>query len=162
MSSTCYTDNGDIAFNQGPCNPDNIESLCCASGEICLSNGLCATDYGSFYAGSCTDKQFKASTCPNFCSLGLHSMSSGIYTADLCGKARPSSLLNVLDWASRLVTFVAPRMENKTAAATQRTLLVWTHLLRWAEQRRHCLLARPKRPSRPLGACQIAPRQPPS
>lgn len=74
MSETCYGHRSPNALflpNYGPCNPqpDSV-SLCCETGQTCLSNGLCVTQSGVYYNGGCTDSTYKAALCPTFCTSG--------------------------------------------------------------------------------------------
>jgi hypothetical protein len=46
---------------------------CCEDGDFCLSNGLCRYSHSEvggsgFYAGGCSDKAYKDSSCPALCS----------------------------------------------------------------------------------------------
>lgn len=70
MSQTCYTTHGIILPDYGPCDTKTTDTFCCTAGQTCLSNGLCATEIGTFYSGGCTDKTYKAAICPSFCTTG--------------------------------------------------------------------------------------------
>ncbi|KAL8794381.1 MAG: hypothetical protein Q9195_003079 [Heterodermia aff. obscurata] len=72
-SSLCYypdgTDSDDI-----PCHPTADVSFCCARASACLSNLVCenppnrASGFTGDYArGSCTDKSWNSTACPQFC-----------------------------------------------------------------------------------------------
>ncbi|KAL2044752.1 hypothetical protein N7G274_002527 [Stereocaulon virgatum] len=65
--ATCYLNNGATSAALGPCNVTEGVSLCCATGDNCLTNGLCATSTGVIYQGGCTDSTYKATICPKFC-----------------------------------------------------------------------------------------------
>ena len=67
---TCYAPNGTILTNYGSCSIQIGNSVCCAAGQTCLSNGLCATDLGGFYSGGCTDETYASPVCPEFCASG--------------------------------------------------------------------------------------------
>lgn len=69
-------DNAITAPDWVPCGQSNTTTPyvpCCASGDYCLTNGLChythSLDGGSgYYAAGCTDKTFKDTTaCPQLC-----------------------------------------------------------------------------------------------
>ncbi|KAL2156840.1 hypothetical protein VTH06DRAFT_4076 [Thermothelomyces fergusii] len=73
--AACYYPSGLQAPNDTPCRDDTPHSTCCGQGYACLSNGICqatgeelqkpgATE---FVRGSCTDKQWRSSSCPLFC-----------------------------------------------------------------------------------------------
>lgn len=73
MSRLCYqTSNVPLNSTQlAPCagaEGTDAVSLCCTPSEICLTNGLCATNAGLFYSGGCTDSTYKAAVCPKFCT----------------------------------------------------------------------------------------------
>ena len=76
MSEICYghsSPNAVILPNYGPCNPQaNSISLCCETGQTCLTNGLCVTQSGVYYNGGCTDSTYKAAICPTFCTAGMY------------------------------------------------------------------------------------------
>ncbi|KAL8922409.1 MAG: hypothetical protein Q9172_003565 [Xanthocarpia lactea] len=67
-SPPCYSPTGDTLPNYGVCDPRIKVSLCCASGETCLSNGLCSTPAGILYRGGCSDRSYKSGFCPLFCT----------------------------------------------------------------------------------------------
>jgi len=73
MSLSCYqTPNVPVNSTElAPCaatgGTDPV-SLCCNPSEICLTNGLCATNTGLFYSGGCTDSTYKATICPKLCT----------------------------------------------------------------------------------------------
>lgn len=77
----CYSPNGDLQINDVPCNPSTGAggvSFCCGRGFTCLSNRVCmlsqdtstgtVTRVGSTYRASCTDKSWKSTECPSFCT----------------------------------------------------------------------------------------------
>lgn len=72
--TTCYghsSPNAVILPNYGPCNPQaGSISLCCETGQTCLTNGLCVTQSGVYYSGGCTDNTYEAAVCPTFCTAG--------------------------------------------------------------------------------------------
>jgi hypothetical protein len=73
--AACYFPSGKLAVNNIPCRDDTPNAACCGQGYACLSNGICqatgeelqkpgATE---FVRGSCTDKEWRSSSCPLFC-----------------------------------------------------------------------------------------------
>ncbi|KAF1839493.1 hypothetical protein BDW02DRAFT_155016 [Decorospora gaudefroyi] len=68
-SQKCYGVDG-TALNgtYTPCNPSAKHSACCASSDICLSNGLCmattGASIGQLFQSGCTDKSGKDTACP--------------------------------------------------------------------------------------------------
>ncbi|KAF2096406.1 hypothetical protein NA57DRAFT_58322 [Rhizodiscina lignyota] len=68
---TCYFPSGTTAPPQYlPCDTDyRFDTHCCASGEACLTNGLC---YGAIlnmaYRGACTDRSWQDRSCPGVCT----------------------------------------------------------------------------------------------
>ncbi|AEO70295.1 uncharacterized protein THITE_2121526 [Thermothielavioides terrestris NRRL 8126] len=73
--AACYYPSGRLAPNDAPCRDDTPNATCCGQGYACLSNNICqatgeelqkpgATE---FVRGSCTDKQWRSSSCPLFC-----------------------------------------------------------------------------------------------
>jgi len=74
VSAICYFPNGFTTPQNVPCE-NNHDSPCCPPGYACLSNGLCVkTDATNetvgYIRGSCTDKSWRSSYCPNFCVRG--------------------------------------------------------------------------------------------
>ena len=67
---TCYASNGTILPDFGSCSSQIGDNVCCAAGQTCISNGLCATSDGHFYSGGCTDETYRSMVCPNFCTSG--------------------------------------------------------------------------------------------
>jgi hypothetical protein len=64
----CYYPNGDSKEDDVPCS-SAPGSPCCPEGWQCLSNGLCYLDYANYLGRyTCTDKSWKSSGCPNFCT----------------------------------------------------------------------------------------------
>lgn len=74
---SCYghsSPNAVVLPNYGPCSPQaGSVSLCCETGQTCLTNRLCVTPSGVYYNGGCTDSMYKAAICPTFCTSGRHS-----------------------------------------------------------------------------------------
>ena len=68
IAESCYWPSRQLADNYLPC-PNS--KACCATGEACLSNGLC---YGAYfniaYRGACTDKSWPEPSCPRVCHEG--------------------------------------------------------------------------------------------
>lgn len=85
-NALCYYPDGTAAPGDVPCSDSTENSVCCGTGYACLSNGICqatgdelkkpgATE---FVRGSCTDKTFRSSACPSFCSTpGQDNVSGG-------------------------------------------------------------------------------------
>ncbi|KAF3041989.1 hypothetical protein E8E11_000946 [Didymella keratinophila] len=75
----CFYKSGNPALTKpAPCNltavAEGKHTACCASDELCMSNGLCrnatSTPKTNFYwRGGCTDPTFQDPSCPNYCSL---------------------------------------------------------------------------------------------
>lgn len=71
MSAPCYSNTSFLLPDYGACDyPQQNPTWCCTPGQICLTNGLCATDLNAFYVGGCTDKTYKDAACPRFCQSG--------------------------------------------------------------------------------------------
>jgi len=72
MAQKCYSVDG-AALNSTftPCNPGAKHSGCCASTDLCLSNGLCmaTTDVyiGIIFSRGCTDSTGNDVACPQLC-----------------------------------------------------------------------------------------------
>ncbi|KAF2672101.1 hypothetical protein BT63DRAFT_411408 [Microthyrium microscopicum] len=76
--SQCYSKNKNIIHtnNHQPCGSTNSTSPhvpCCASGDQCMSGGLCHYTYSinggsGYYAAGCTDSTYSDSTCPDLCT----------------------------------------------------------------------------------------------
>ncbi|ETS73577.1 hypothetical protein PFICI_14523 [Pestalotiopsis fici W106-1] len=78
MSATCFYASGGSASTDGqtyiPCNTTAVEqgghSACCASGDMCFTNGLCKAGEGQWnwnWRVACTDPTFQDPSCPNYC-----------------------------------------------------------------------------------------------
>ena len=77
-ANTCYFPNGSPSADE-PCDPNALFTQCCGSASKCLSNGLCLVEVKNFvgdettgtqYArGTCTDKTWVSSLCPQQCLL---------------------------------------------------------------------------------------------
>jgi hypothetical protein len=77
-ANTCYYPNGSPSADK-PCDPNALFTQCCGSASNCLSNGLCLAEVNNFvgnetvgtqYArGTCTDKTWVSSLCPQQCLL---------------------------------------------------------------------------------------------
>ena len=74
---TCYYPDATVATGHIPCNATasdtpNDASACCAGygNSYCLANGLCWFD-GILSRGSCTDKNWASSSCPQWCQEGI-------------------------------------------------------------------------------------------
>jgi hypothetical protein len=75
-ANTCYFPNGTPSTDE-PCDPDALFTQCCGSRSACLTNGLCSLEAtnitGIEYArGTCTDKTWGSSLCPQQCQLNQH------------------------------------------------------------------------------------------
>ena len=64
----CFNAGGDYVREFGVCNTNNVASLCCLKGDVCLTSGLCKDTAGDLYQGGCTDKSYNSSACPKFCN----------------------------------------------------------------------------------------------
>ena len=69
-STPCFTPQGYKLLHYGVCDPRSPISLCCITGDTCLSNGLCAGPFDELYRGGCSDKSYLSTRCPNFCVEG--------------------------------------------------------------------------------------------
>ena len=72
-ANTCYWPLGGVS-GAVPCDPNAEVSLCCGSQSACLTNGICQHDdtntTGITYSrGSCTDKTWTSSICPQHCQI---------------------------------------------------------------------------------------------
>lgn len=78
MSMECYFPNGNPSPDK-PCDPNALFTQCCGSASRCLSNGLCLNSVNGFEGsetvgtsysrGTCTDKTWTSSLCPQQCQL---------------------------------------------------------------------------------------------
>lgn len=66
----CYSPAGNKLPGYGVCDPRLAASVCCGSGDVCLSNGLCSNPAREFYRGGCSDLTYKSGLCPAFCVKG--------------------------------------------------------------------------------------------
>ncbi|EMD95495.1 hypothetical protein COCC4DRAFT_155910 [Bipolaris maydis ATCC 48331] len=85
-SQQCYGVDGSLLDKSyTPCNPSAKNSGCCASGDICLSNGLCmgtqGASIGVIFSRGCTDSTGKDVACPQQCSGGSSNSNSASTTA---------------------------------------------------------------------------------
>lgn len=79
VAATCFYPNHDVANNDMPCDSSKTDSNCCGPGYACLSNKVCRQAHqdssGAFMPytygrGSCTDRTWTSSSCPQFCIIG--------------------------------------------------------------------------------------------
>ncbi|KND87051.1 hypothetical protein TOPH_08260, partial [Tolypocladium ophioglossoides CBS 100239] len=74
--SVCYFPDGSVAQQDSPCRDDTPQSTCCGQGYACLSNNICMatgkelqrSGASVYVRGSCTDKNWRSGSCPNFCA----------------------------------------------------------------------------------------------
>ena len=84
----CYQPDGTLAWGDYACDLSNSDSTCCGGSMICLNNQMCWSESeGAYYRGSCTDKTWKSSNCPQFCTGQWR---NGFYFCSFC----PSSILS--------------------------------------------------------------------
>ncbi|KAG9230453.1 hypothetical protein BJ875DRAFT_445006 [Amylocarpus encephaloides] len=75
QSKKCYYPNGLEAVDDIACGTRGDNSVCCGKGFVCLSNALCMDNStvvdgkiaGTLWRGSCTDRDWKSSICPESC-----------------------------------------------------------------------------------------------
>ena len=75
-SQQCYGVDGSALDNtHTPCNPSATHSACCASGDICMSNGLCMgtqdDSIGKIFSRGCTDATGKDVACASICPTSM-------------------------------------------------------------------------------------------
>jgi hypothetical protein len=72
-AKACYFPDKSVAENDTACTSDTV-SICCQAGATCLDNGLCfdpdGSAVGGYIRGSCTDKTWASSSCPQYCTYG--------------------------------------------------------------------------------------------
>ncbi len=66
-----YPDGVTVEPNHAPCNTTVTNSACCLPQDACTAGGLCLGTSNFNYRGSCTDKTWSSSACPQTCLLGL-------------------------------------------------------------------------------------------
>jgi hypothetical protein len=79
-AAICYYPNGDPSPQDLPCQDETDHSTCCGPGYACLSNHICMAtglerqipNAAKYDRGSCTDKTWRSSQCPNFCVNPAH------------------------------------------------------------------------------------------
>jgi hypothetical protein len=86
VKADCYYPNGSNAtdYTYVPCKGGSGVSSCCipSEGDVCLSNGLCYYDHGSYpFRGACTDKSWKSPSCPTWCIASM--CDEAMYTASM-------------------------------------------------------------------------------
>lgn len=71
---TCYAPDQTVAEDDIPCDPTQKQSFCCGKGWACLENKSCVPtelvpNGGTLSParGTCTDKSWQSSSCPDFC-----------------------------------------------------------------------------------------------
>jgi hypothetical protein len=90
-NSLCYTPDGELG-NDVPCNPENLPSVCCTAGFVCMSNGLCQPanwyEAGSsqFIRGTCSDQTWTAPQCHGYCVAGEFSLFFFFFYPETLGK----------------------------------------------------------------------------
>lgn len=76
--SICYYPDGTVSSQDTPCQDESEQSTCCGQGYACLSNNICIATgdeiekpgASTYVRGSCTDKNWRSSSCPSFCING--------------------------------------------------------------------------------------------
>ncbi|OCL13400.1 hypothetical protein AOQ84DRAFT_225623 [Glonium stellatum] len=84
-AATCYFPDTTEASHDFPCYPDRDISVCCGPGFACLPNGICEVTSDAvnpgvsypFVRGSCTDKTWASTACPQFCATTGYSLDGG-------------------------------------------------------------------------------------
>lgn len=75
--AACYYPDGNVTDDH-PCDPSASTSSCCGGGWVCQPNGLCKDRHSESWArGTCTDKDWASSACPQICTrkfLLIHSI----------------------------------------------------------------------------------------
>ncbi|MDA4132587.1 MAG: hypothetical protein OK454_05620 [Thaumarchaeota archaeon] len=77
-SADCYWADGSTDLDHDQCFSPSAGALglCCATGDLCLDNGLCQGATG-YYRGSCSYPDWSMGDCPNFCldnGAGVHAV----------------------------------------------------------------------------------------
>lgn len=76
VADTCYFPDGSSVTDHVPCTSGNGTTMCCSTGEICLTSGLCkvspwfTSDYYiryPYYRGACTDASWQSNGCLKHC-----------------------------------------------------------------------------------------------
>ena len=79
-AAQCYgLDGSTLDESFQPCNPDALNSPCCATnkadGDFCLTSGLCYAQtqgyQGFLYENGCTDQTGKSEDCLHICPDGM-------------------------------------------------------------------------------------------
>lgn len=70
VSQDCYAPDGSTITSFSICDSANGASLCCATGDTCLTKGLCQNPFGNLYRGACTDRSYESALCPSICISG--------------------------------------------------------------------------------------------
>ena len=83
-SQDCYWPNSSFSGSMVPCFNGTKPSACCGyqqdgSLAYCMTNNLCLGD-NSVYRGSCTDREWKSSSCPQYCTDGEYTQLSAVET----------------------------------------------------------------------------------
>ncbi|KAF2095947.1 hypothetical protein NA57DRAFT_59012 [Rhizodiscina lignyota] len=85
ISALCYYPDGTLS-NDLACNPNATASTCCGRGQVCLSNGICTfrnvSGSAIYNRGSCTDKNWNSSECPQFCISNSPGGGAGMYACN--------------------------------------------------------------------------------
>ncbi|CAN9231744.1 hypothetical protein CC77DRAFT_1031364 [Alternaria alternata] len=81
-SQKCYAVDGTaLDSTYTPCNPSAKHSSCCASTDVCMSNGLCMgttnESIGMIFSRGCTDSKGKDASCQQICP-GVSDDSNGL------------------------------------------------------------------------------------
>ncbi len=74
-AQTCYYPDGSVSSRDTPCHSPSVgdgASACCGYPDICLSNGLCLSQWGAEVVsrGSCTDESWQSPECSQYCYDG--------------------------------------------------------------------------------------------
>jgi hypothetical protein len=83
-SQKCYAVDGTaLDSTYTPCNPSAKHSSCCASTDICMSNGLCMgtmnESIGMIFSRGCTDSKGNDASCQQMCPGGTFTETQFIF-----------------------------------------------------------------------------------
>ena len=127
-AAICYYPNGDASPQDVPCRDDTDDSTCCGPGYACLTNNICMAtglerqipNAAKYDRGSCTDKSWRSSQCPNFCVNAAHgdTLNGGIGIAKCPG---PKDMYYCMDG----FPFDCTSGDNVLSFAGTRSQLAW-------------------------------------
>jgi hypothetical protein len=82
--SGCFWRNGteNPSLDYSPCEASHLSNVCCSIRDVCLDNGLCRSNVGTYWRETCTSSSWNTGECQDLCSYNVRCL---LGWAELCG-----------------------------------------------------------------------------